>query len=318
MDERVATALEVAFPDREVVDVGATGPSWNENNETVRVAFADGEAAYLKVATDGDGPRVARERAVVTYVAANCSVPVPRVLACDPDAAVPYLATAPVDGPNLLDLWDDADVDGRAALAREVGRSLARVHDRRFERAGHIIGGDATGLDLATAPWTDVLVDRVEWYREYSPSDRFDRHFDAVVECVEANRDLLDDAPIALLHGDTARPNCFRGDDAIGFLDWEIAYVGDPARDVNRARGYLDGPRGDGPEAVVEGFLAGYREVAGDLPDGYGERLPVYRAVRQLSWSGFFENYLGFIEESPDELAEWVDREMDRRIAAAR
>ena len=316
MDDRIAAALDAAFPDREVDDLGATGPSWNENNETVRVAFADGERVYLKVATDGDGTRIARERAVVAYVGANCAVPVPTVVASDPEASVPYLVTAPVDGPNLLGLWDEADVEGRAALAREVGVSLARVHARRFERAGHVVGGDATALDLDTGSWTDVLADRIEWYREYSPADRFDHHFDAVLASVEEHRDLLDDAPAALLHGDTAKPNCFRGERGMGFLDWEIAHVGDPVRDVNRARGYLGGLRGDGPAEIVDGFFAGYRAEAGGLPDGYDERLPVYRAVRQLSWSGFFENYLQFVDESPGELAEWVENEMDRRLAA--
>ena len=316
MDDRIAAALDGAFPDREVADVGGTGPSWNELNETVGVAFADGERAYLKIATDGDGTRIARERAVVDYVGANCEVPVPTVLASDPDATVPYLVTLPVDGPNLLDEWDDADVTGRTALARRVGASMARLHERRFDTAGHIVGGDAASLDLDTASWSEVLLDWVEWYRGYSPSDRFDHHFDAVLDAVESNRDLLDDTPAALLHCDTAKPNCFVGDDAVGFLDWEIAHVGDSAWDLHRSRCYLDGVRNDGPEAIVDGLLAGYRETAGGLPAGYDERVPVYRPVWLLSWSGFFENYLQFVEESPEELAEWVERKMDQRLAA--
>jgi len=317
MGDRIETALDVAFPDRTVSETGPTGPSWNEDNETVRVTFADGEEVYLKVAVDDDGSRIARERAVVAFVGATGDVPVPTVLDADPEATVPYLVTKPVDGEMLLGPWDDANLDERADLARRVGVSLARVHERRFERAGHIVGGDADGLTLDTAPWTDVLVDRIEWYREYSPADRFDHHFDAVIDRVEANRDLLDAAPAALLHGDTAKPNCFlAADERVGFLDWEIAHVGDPVRDVNRARGYLDGLRDDGPEAVVEGFFAGYRATTGSLPDGFDERLPVYRAVRQLSWSGFFDNYLQFLEESPEDLATWVEEEMQRRLAA--
>ncbi|MFC5971068.1 phosphotransferase family protein [Halomarina salina] len=312
----IATALDAAFPHRAVTDLTGTGPSWNELNETVGVAFADDERAYCKIATDGDGTRIRRERAVVDYVGANGDVPVPTVLASDPDARVPYLATAPVDGPNLLDEWDGADVTGRAALARRVGASLARLHRLRFDVPGHVVGGDADALDLDTASWTDVLLDWVEWYRGYSPSDRFDHHFDAVLDAVESNRGLLDDAPAALLHCDTAKPNCFVGDDAVGFLDWEIALVGDPVWDLHRGRCYLDGVRVTGPEAIVDGFFEGYRETADGLPAGYDERVPVYRPVWLLSWSGFFDNYLQFVEESPEELAEWVEREMDRRLGA--
>jgi hypothetical protein len=66
---------------------------------------------------------------------------------------------------------------------------------------------------------------------------------------------------------------------------------------------------------VVDAFFAGYRAVAGSLPAGFDERLPVYRAVRHLGWSGYFENYLQFLDESPEELADWIEDEMERRLA---
>jgi len=37
MDDTVASVLDAAFPDRDVDDIGSTGPSWNEANDTVRV-----------------------------------------------------------------------------------------------------------------------------------------------------------------------------------------------------------------------------------------------------------------------------------------
>ncbi|MWG32986.1 phosphotransferase family protein [Halomarina oriensis] len=314
MDDRVETALSRAFPDRAVTDVGTTGPSWNHLNETVRVTFAAADPVYLKVTSD-DAARIARERAVVEYVGANRALPVPTVLACDTDGTVPYLVTEPVDGPTLVEPWSEATDDERATLARQVGTSLARLHEGRFGQAGHVLGGDADGLDLDTAPWSDVLTDWVAWYRGYSPSERFDHHFDAVLDAVEATREALDAAPAALLHTDTATPNCFVGAEGVGFLDWEIALVGDPAWDLTRGRHYLVGVRDDAPERVVEAFFDGYRETADGLPTGYHERVPVYRAVWLLSWSGFFENYLDFVEESPAELARWVETTMEHRLA---
>jgi aminoglycoside phosphotransferase (APT) family kinase protein len=315
MDEQVAAALDAGFPDRDVGQVVEAGPSWNEANLTVGVEFADGGRIYLKTASDADGSRIARERAVVDYVAAHTSVPVPAVVAADADAPVPYLATAPVDGTDLLTLWSDADQSGREALARRVGQGLARLHTARFDAPGHVVGGDADGLDLDTAPWTDVLVDTIELMRELAYSDRFDHHFDRVIDAVRANRDLLDDTAAALLHGDPAQPNCFAVDGRIGFLDWEVAHVGDPARDVYRCRDQQFTPvRDDPPDALIDAFYDGYRREAGGLPDGYHDRVPVYDAVRLLGVSGHFGQTVEFYDEDPDEFADWLDAEMDRRL----
>lgn len=318
MDDAVAAALDDAFPGRRVDDVRTTGPSWNERNRTVRVTFEDGEAVYLKTST-GDGRALARERAVVAHVAATSDVPVPTVLASDPDGAPPYLVTAPVDGESLLGPWSERDVAGRVPLARQVGETLARVHAVRIEGHGHVVGGSAGGLDLDATPWPDVLVEMTREMRAIAPSERFDGHYDAVVAAVEANRGLLSDAPAALCHGDPAVPNCFLTGNSVGLLDWERAHGGDPARDLYRARRQqLDSMREDAPDRLVEALYDGYREVAGGLPDGFAERRPVYEAVWFLSYSGFFENWLAFRDESPAELAEWVERGMERRLAAIR
>lgn len=317
MDDALRSALGAAFPDRDVDDVRGTGPSWNDANRTVAVAFADGGRAYLKVAADGDGTRVARERAVLAYAGATCGVAVPRVLASDPDADVPYLATAPLAGRSLLEPWAAAGEPGRAELARRVGRALATVHADRFEAHGQVTGGGADGLDVRTAPWPDVLAERIEGTRELAPCDRFDGHFDDVLAAVAGSRDLLDDAPAALVHGDPAKPNCFVDDDGVGLVDWELAHVGDPARELHRARDQLlGGLRTDAPDRLVAALREGYADRAGGLPDGFAERRPVYGAVRFLGVSGYFDRWAEFADEPRDELAAWVDAEMDRRLAA--
>lgn len=316
MDERITRALEDAFPDRDVAAVNASGPSWNDGNRTVGIDFRDGEAVFLKLSNDSDGSRIARERAVIDYVAGNSDVPVPTVLASDTAGEVPYLVTAPVSGETLLSPWSDADTAERAELARRVGTALASVHALRFGEHGHVTGGDEDGLELDTGPWTDVLVDSTTELWEVASSDRFDHHVDAAIEAVEANRELLDDAPAALLHGDPARPNCFRGEAGIGFLDWEIAHVGDPIRDVERTRGLqIDSLRAEGPEEIRTAFYDGYRERAGGLPEGFEERRPVYDVVRFLGHSGVFDKWAAFLDTDPEKLATWMDAEMDRRLA---
>ncbi|ELZ91183.1 phosphotransferase, partial [Haloferax mucosum ATCC BAA-1512] len=288
---------------------------WNEKNSTVRVEFADGGETYLKVASDGDGSRIARERAVIPYVAAHTDVPVPALAASATGGAVPYLATAPVDGPNLIEVWADAPDSRRVELAREVGASLARVHDLRFETHGVITGGDATSLELDSGPWTDVLVETIADMRDLAPAERFDHHFDEVTQAVVENRETLDSAPAALLHGDVAQPNCFHTESGVGVLDWEIAHVGDPARDLYRAKVQLfDSLRSVGPAAVIDAFYDGYRSVAGGLPNGYEARKPIYEAVRFLGVSGFFDKYAEFRDEDEEALAEWVAVEMTRLL----
>ncbi|PSP54463.1 aminoglycoside phosphotransferase [Halobacteriales archaeon QS_1_67_19] len=315
MDEHIATALEAAFPDREAVDVSGTGPSWNPKNRSVEVAFADGGTVYLKIAVDGDGSRIARERAVIEHVGARTAVPVPTVVASEVEHSVPHLATAPVDGPTLIESAPGLTVD--PATARRVGAALARIHACRFGEHGHIVGGGADGLEVDGQPWPDVLVDTIEETREIAPAERFDHHFDDVIDAVERNRERLARAPAALLHGDPAQPNCFRGDRGVGFLDWEIAHVGDPARELVRARRQLTRRvRAETDERAATALFEGYRSRSGSLPAGFEERAPIYEAVTFLGTSGFAEKCAEFVDESTAAFVEWVAAEMDRRLGA--
>lgn len=313
MDSRISSVLETAFPERVVESVGETGPSWNEKNHTVKVDFADEESIYLKIATDGDGSRVARETAVISYVEANSSVPVPTVLASETDGEIPYLATAPVDGKNLLEVG--SGFSATPAVARQVGWALAELHTLRFETHGHVGGGDTDGLSLDPRTGTGIVIDKIEQKRDLAPANHFPHHFDEVLGAVEDNRDLLDEAPAALLHGDPARPNCFQNESRVGFLDWEISYVGDPVQELRRTRSYLAEPlERETYEDVASAFRDGYRERAGSLPTGYDDRLPIYDAIVFLSKSTYLDNWKEYADPSTAELQEWARTEMNRRL----
>ncbi len=330
MDDPVAAALPEAFPDRVVERLVGVGPSWNGGNDTVGVDFADGGRAYLKVAVDADERRIARERAVMERVRAMGAVSVPEVIAADPNADVPYLATAPAPGRDLLDVYDTVDTDAeRVALLRGVGRTLAALHEDRFEHHGEIVGSrGVSGLDVSTGSWTAVLLATIERTREIGTTDRLAAHFDAVIDCVESSRDRLDEAPASLLHGDVAKPNAFVVDgrgggdpktdrSRIGLLDWELAHVGDPARDLVRARDQLCNEFDrDGPARFGDAVYDGYRDRAGSLPDGFAEREPVYRVVRILGRSGFLDQWASYLDTPIEALEERIDAELDRRLAA--
>jgi len=335
MNEAVAAALGAAFPERSVERLTDVGPSWNGANETVGVVFADGSRAFCKVAVDGDGTRIARELAVLRYVAAERPVAVPAVLAGDPDADAPYLLTGPAPGRELLDVWEELG-DGtreegdaeREALLRRVGATLATLHAEPFETHGEIVGSDARGgLALDRAPWPDVLIKTIERTREIGTSERLAHHYDAVVDCVEANRDRLRDAPAALLHGDVAMPNLFvadersmndgwsENDDGIAPIDWELAHVGDPVRDIVRAEDQLlNGFDYRGPERYVTAFREGYRERAGGLPAGFAARRPIYDVVRMLGRSGFLDQWTTYLDEPMADLVERAETEFRARL----
>jgi len=75
---------------------------------------------------------------VLRYVADERPVRVPKLLAADPDAAVPYLVTGPAPGEELLGAWGAASDADRQALLRRVGATLATLHAERFGSAGGI------------------------------------------------------------------------------------------------------------------------------------------------------------------------------------
>ena len=342
--EPIDRALAVAFPDREVDRLTGVGPSWNGANETVGVAFADGSWAFLKVALADESHRLTRERAVLRYVGAHGLLPVPEVLAADPDGDPAYLATAPAPGRGLLDVYDAASDDERERLLRRVGAALAALHADRFASHGEIVGagrergsaaaGEATpdpdgqtGLAIEFASWTDVLLATIERTREIGTSERLADHYDAVVDCVCANRDLLDGAPAALLHGDVTKPNLFvtaEGDGAdatdgpgVAAIDWELSHAGDPARDLVRAEDQLlNGFDSTGPERFASALRDGYRERAGGLPKGFERRRPIYEAVRMLGRSGFIDQWVPYLDEPLDDLVERADAELRARLNA--
>ena len=383
VNEVVSAVLSDAFPDRPVAEVSGVGPSWNGANETFGVEFTDGGRAFCKVATDGNGTRIARERAVLRYVSAERQIRVPTVLAADRNGSPPYLVTAPVSGRELSVVWNgtgarsgetsaDGDVGGgsagtadcdvrdgaagderasgdaapadvrvareredpvREALLRRVGRMLGTLHAERFDSHGEIVGAagggaespddstlppDTAGRHLAVepGPWPDVLRSTIERTREIGTTDRLAGHYEAVIDCVESNRDRLTGAPAALLHGDVAMQNLFVADE-IAAIDWELSHVGDPARDLVRAEDQLlNGFDSTGPERYADALYDGYRERAGGLPEGFAERRPIYEVVRMLGRSGFLDQWATHLGEPMDALADRAEAELRSRLAA--
>lgn len=311
----VRQTLEDVFPDRKVVDVRAGGISWNELNHTVRVEFAYGDPVYLKLALDRDGQKIGRERGVVEYVGARCRIGVPDVLAHSRESDPPYLVTASMPGTNAADGWSDRQMDEQADLLRRIGFALAEVHSCAFDRHGQIAGGDIDELRLETGSWTEILIDRIEWFHDRGPAGQFDHLVREGKETLQDHRDLLDGTPSVLLHGDPALPNIFQDDECLGFIDWELAHVGDPARELNRAEKQTVM---DGPDHLLEALHEGYKARAGSFPDGFHQRAPIYDMIWHLGGLAVFDRRVEASDQSTEEFAESFESTMDSHLERIR
>lgn len=106
---------------------------------------------------------------------------------------------------------------------------------------------------------------------------------------------------------------------SVGLLDWELAHVGDPVRELQRAkRQFVLSQYDPGTDRHVDAFYDGYRATAGGLPAGYADRYRIYDAVTYLGVSGFFEKWAPDVDEPIEDIATDVREEMARRLDAAR
>lgn len=323
MEGSVEVALAAVFPDREVTSRTPAVGSDRPGNETVRVQFADGDVAFLKVAVD-EGER-ARERlrrdaAATRYARWHADVRVPAVLVARPDAHPAFVATAALPGTAIASEWPVDSTVARATVLRAVGRALAGVHHADdFGGHAHVRGGDADGLALERGSWSSVLAATLRERADELFAARFRDCLADVLAAVDASASALDAAPATLVHDDPRPENCLVDSDGPGLVDWETALVGDPALDVARAEfQYVE--RADVGDADCDrlrrALRAGYRDHAGRLPDGFADRHALYRAVTFLETARTFDAWAPDAPEATADLASWVRGELDVRLDA--
>lgn len=184
--------------------------------------------------------------------------------------------------------------DIRPGLARECGRLMARIHN---------IDVNATGLDkhLAVIPPAQFVNQTWDNYKNLAVAQPMIDY---------AARWLLDHLPTdytpALVHNDFRNGN-FMVDESgvVAVLDWEIAHIGDPMRDlgwicVNSWRFGGDKPVGGFGEYAD--LFAGYEEESGQKVDP--ARVKFWEVFGSFWWSvgclGMAEHY----RNGPDKTVE--------------
>lgn len=260
---------------RPVVDVRPlTGGYRNANT---RVTCGDGERYVLRRYRDGAACVV--ERDVLARLSGG-PVPVPEVLYADPAGALfssALLVTRFVPGVPGDRVLAGGAAEDSAALGRAMGTALAAVHAVTFPAPGFLGpgltvsgGSPATGLG--------------EYVARELPAGNAAAAFDpaelaALTALANRQAPLVErvSAQSHLVHGDYNPKNVLAERHGDGWrltavLDWEFALVATPLFDVGNVLRFAP----DRPPGFEEGFVTGYTEAGGVLPDGWRE---ISRAV---------------------------------------
>lgn len=319
MDSSIKTILNEAFPERETTDITEMSESGHPGNQTLRVHFTDGDHIYLKVRVDGDIERNDREVATLQYARSHCEVRVPLVVAADSTFNPPFLAMKPLDGTPLRDSWETDDQ--REAVARDIGRAVAGITTAEFDNHGWITGGGENQLTYESGEWNTVLADAIERdATEVEYPDRFKAIPRRVADLMRDSVELLTDTPATLVHQDIHPDNVFRNEQ-LGVIDWEWTLIGDPALCLCWGEEWI-AERADVTTSTKEclrtAIREGYEDQAGELPKEFDRRRPLYRVVTFLPKARTFNLWSLDASEATDDLADWVQNELDDRISTAK
>jgi len=198
------------------IDIRASGP-----DQTLAMRRATGGLEELGF--EG-GPGLTVE-AQLFDIARKAGVPEPKVhyILTDADGLGPGFIMEWIEGETLgarINKVPELDTI-RPKLAFECGRILARIHD---------IDLDATGLrdTLTATPTREVVEQMWEQYRTYkTPRPMIDFTARWLLE------NLPPDTQLRLTHNDFRNGNLMISPDGVkAVLDWELAYIGDPVRDL--------------------------------------------------------------------------------------
>ncbi len=250
----------VALPGRRVAEARTLTGGYS--NDNTLVTMDDGGQYVLR--------RYLRHnsRAIETALAHRLAdvVPVPAVVASDPDGDDPVLLSAFVPGRPVNELLTELDDTALGELGHDVGVTLARLGTVEFAAPGFFAGGrlepgggePTAGLDHFVARCLEK--GNAAGHLSGAEQDGLRRY---------AERAAPELAAVAgsrrLVHADYNPKNLLaaRRDgrwQVAAVLDWEFAFSSSPLIDVGNM---LRFPR---PPAFAPAFVDGFRSGGGDLP----------------------------------------------------
>ncbi|SCW71764.1 Predicted kinase, aminoglycoside phosphotransferase (APT) family [Sphingobium faniae] len=237
---------------------------------------------------DGAGVGLDGEFPLLRF-AHDVGLPVPQVywLENAPGSGGPYIAMEKASGSVIGTAIDAASVSDE--VVRSVATTIARLHRANWRSAGQdmaaIFGLQAEGLTTRIA--TERLLDR--WERVWAA-----RGLDPSPALAAAFQWLRQNVPATggepcLLHGDIGFHNIlFDRDDVAALLDWEMAYLGDPAKDMATCEAFIS------RYGRWEDFVRYYHEAGGPAFDEAAKRyyhvlrIFTHLLVGEMGWQTCF------------------------------
>lgn len=258
------------------------------SNENLLITTAAGERLVLRRYLRAN--RCAVEAALAQRL--RGVVPVPEVVAADPDggeAGEPVLLARYVTGLPLGHALAGAGQQDQASLGRLVGAALASIGTVRFACPGEFTGPDlvpdASAWPASLPAFVErCLADGRAGQVLLSAAER-----DALRELAISAAVLADQvaADSQLVHADFNPKNLLVSAGPDGWavsavLDWEFAFSGSPLIDIGNMLRFGE----DVPGAFRAGFVAGFREAGGALPESWleiSQALDLYALAEFLS-----------------------------------
>jgi aminoglycoside phosphotransferase (APT) family kinase protein len=183
-----------------------------------------------------------------------------------------FMLTTRAEGGNIGDYWDVAEPS--RAFGLDLARQLARLHKLPLE----ILGDQLDGAKTATRDHVSAEIESS--YADWRAMDLVSPVTEAAYAWLRAHIDLAD-GQRSLVHRDIGCHNMIVKDGRItAILDWEIAWIGNPARDVAYVRDMVS-------QCISwDEFLAAYAAEGVHVPEeGQLRFYSIWSEVRNLVWT---------------------------------
>lgn len=269
-DDQIVAAVRHVVPGAQLIGHRLTTTGLANTNYVIETA----RDIYVLRIHARDDALAAKERAL--YQLVKTSVPVARLLGTG-DATVGLGHTFSllefVPGETLEAAVAKANSHQLLAVARSLGRVLARLTTFHFATCGDLVAGVADG-ELAVSPW-----ERMDFFQrclfESPAGNRLGPLRDRLWAFLQHAHDASDPLPIHLAHGDFNPTNLLiRADGEVAaLLDWEFAHSGKLWSDVgNLLRHRAEAPL---PAEFAEELARGLADGGVPLPQNWKQRSEV-------------------------------------------
>jgi aminoglycoside phosphotransferase (APT) family kinase protein len=272
LDPAAAAWLRRVLPGHRITAAGLLSGGYR--NENIRLV-TDGGSYVLRRYLRGDAARTCAIEAALAARLSAAAVPAAEVIAADPEgdaAGLPMLLARYVPGVMVGEAVAQNPA-AAAGLGAAAGRALAAIGTVTFRSGGAFTGPDLVpspeGLPASLPEFLESCLRAGNAAGALSPAEIGGLRVlagtaDPLARSAGAARQLV--------HADYNGKNLLAvGGDGrwsiSAVLDWEFAFSGSPLTDVGNMLRFPDSR----PPGFADGFIGGYRDAGGQLPECWRE-----------------------------------------------